>query len=60
MMNEKEFYFLKRKQLKIRMIALANYMNCSQSLISRYENGQRSLSEIKLQKYREFIDNYKT
>ncbi|MGI1810581.1 helix-turn-helix domain-containing protein [Priestia sp. TGN 0903] len=57
--TKKEKYFLKRKQLKIRMNKIAQYVGCSQSLISRYENNERGMTKEKIKRYREFIDNYK-
>ncbi len=58
-MNEKDEYFLKRRKLKISMQKIANYIGCSQSLISRYETGNCQMSESKIGLYREYIDTYK-
>ncbi|MGG4039287.1 helix-turn-helix domain-containing protein [Heyndrickxia ginsengihumi] len=58
-MNEKDEYFLKRRHKKISMQKIANYIGCSQSLISRYETGDCEMSDKKIKKYREYIDTYK-
>ncbi|OMP66878.1 helix-turn-helix domain-containing protein [Domibacillus epiphyticus] len=56
MNSQKQEYFLLRRQKKIRMIDLAKYIGCSQSLISKYETGVAIMSEKKIQKYREYIE----
>ncbi|MGE6259215.1 helix-turn-helix domain-containing protein [Heyndrickxia sporothermodurans] len=58
-MNEKDGYFLKRRKKKISMQKIASHIGCSQSLISRYETGDCSMSDKKIELYREFIDTYK-
>lgn len=55
-MNKKDEYFLKRRQKKISMNKIANYIGCSQSLISRYETGNCGMSKSKIERYREYID----
>ncbi|MED0717436.1 helix-turn-helix transcriptional regulator [Aeribacillus composti] len=49
-------YLLKRRKKKITMQELAEYIGCSQSLISRYEHGNSGMKPEKIQKYREYID----
>ncbi len=56
-MNKREEYLLKRRRKKITHIELAVYMNCSQSLISRFETGNCGMAKEKIQRYREYIDN---
>ncbi|SDC80612.1 Helix-turn-helix domain-containing protein [Terribacillus halophilus] len=58
MFDEKQLYLLKRRQKKIKHRQLAEYLKCSQSLISRYETGDCSMSDSKIEKYKEFIDRY--
>ncbi|WP_026678697.1 helix-turn-helix domain-containing protein [Fictibacillus gelatini] len=58
-MNKKDEYFLKRRHKKISMQKIANYIGCSQSLISRYETGDCGMSKRKIELYRKFIDEYK-
>ncbi|MFV2046879.1 transcriptional regulator [Bacillus sp. UMB0899] len=58
-MNKKDEYFLKRRLKKISMNELANYIGCSQSLISRYETGDCGMSDTKIKRYREYIDSKK-
>lgn len=55
-MNKKDEYFLKRRHKKITHMELAKYLNCSQSLISRYETGECGMSKTKIERYRQYID----
>lgn len=55
-MNEKEIYFIKRRRKNISQKTLAEYLNCSQSLISRYETGDGVMSKVKIEKYKNYID----
>lgn len=56
-MNIKDEYLIKRRNKKIDQKELAKHLNCSQSLISRYEKGTSGMSKEKINKYREYIDN---
>lgn len=58
-MNLKDEYFLKRRHKGISQGELAKYLNCSQSLISRYEKSDCGMSEEKIFLYRKYIDTYK-
>lgn len=55
-MNEKEIYFIKRRRKNISQKTLAEYLNCSQSLISRYETDDGTMCKAKIQLYKEYID----
>jgi transcriptional regulator with XRE-family HTH domain len=57
--QEKMKYFLMRKQKKIRLKEIANYIGCSIALLSMYENNQLNIDPEKERKYVEFITNYK-
>ena len=57
MIKLREEYFLKRRQKKITMQEIAEYIGCSQSLISRYETGDCGMKKEKLEMYREYIDS---
>ncbi|MBB2482976.1 helix-turn-helix transcriptional regulator [Bacillus sp. APMAM] len=57
-MNEKERYFLLRRHKKISMKMIAEYIGCSQSLISKYETNKSLMSDYKIQLYKKFIDTY--
>lgn len=57
--QEKIKYFLMRKQKKIRLKEIANYIGCSIALLSMYENNQLNIDPEKERKYVEFITNYK-
>ncbi|XZJ40584.1 helix-turn-helix domain-containing protein [Clostridium perfringens] len=48
-----------RKMNKIKMDELANYIGISKSAISQFESYKINLKEEHLQKYREFLTNYK-
>ena len=56
-MNRKEEYLLKRRRKNINQNELANILDCSQSLISRWEKDDCLMSEDKVIKYEQYIDN---
>ncbi|ERM91927.1 XRE family transcriptional regulator [Caldanaerobacter subterraneus subsp. yonseiensis KB-1] len=56
--QEKIKYFLMRKQKKIKLREIAEYIGCSISLLSMFENNQIDMPTEKIQKYIEFIQNY--
>lgn len=49
-------YLLKRRKKRISQKELAQVLQCSQSLLSRYERGECGMSKEKIQKYRRYID----
>ncbi|MFB4473320.1 helix-turn-helix domain-containing protein [Oceanobacillus caeni] len=55
-MNEKEIYLIKRRRKKIGQSQLAKILNCSQSLISRYEKGECEMSNYRIKRYKKYID----
>lgn len=55
-MSLKDEYLLKRRKKKIRLRQLAEYIGCSKSLISQYENDECEMDFTKVKKYRDFID----
>ncbi|MBT2277235.1 helix-turn-helix domain-containing protein [Priestia megaterium] len=55
-MTEREIYFLKRKKSRITMSEIAIAIGCSQSLISRYESGQREMNQNLISQYKRYID----
>ena len=55
-MNEKELYLIKRRRKKISQSDLSKELQCSQSLISRYEKDECEMSDYKIKKYKEIID----
>ncbi|MED5103141.1 helix-turn-helix transcriptional regulator [Niallia circulans] len=57
-MSTKEMYVLKRRKKRIRLRQLAEFIGCSQSLISRYETGDCEMDKAKIEKYKQFIDSY--
>ncbi|PED32812.1 transcriptional regulator [Bacillus cereus] len=57
-MNAKDEYILKRRKKRIRLRQLADYIGCSQSLISQYETGNCEMNRFKIDKYKEFIDEF--
>lgn len=42
----------------IRLREIAEYIGCSIALISYYEHGKVNMDDIKIFKYKKFIDNY--
>ncbi|MBT2667328.1 helix-turn-helix transcriptional regulator [Bacillus sp. ISL-4] len=57
-MSIKEEYLLQRRKKKIRLRQIAEYIGCSQSLISQYETGDCDMDTKKVEKYKSFIDSY--
>jgi len=57
-MSTKEMYVLKRRKKRIRLRQIAEFIGCSQSLISRYETGDCEMDKAKIEKYKQFIDSY--
>ncbi|WP_010651178.1 helix-turn-helix domain-containing protein [Oceanobacillus massiliensis] len=55
-MNKKEIYLILRRRKNISQIELSKELNCSQSLISRYEKNECEMSEYKIKKYKQYID----
>ncbi|MGR9049230.1 helix-turn-helix domain-containing protein [Halobacillus faecis] len=55
-MTRKEEYLLKRRRKKIKQNELADALGCSQSLISRWEKDDCLMSEDKIEKYEEYIN----
>lgn len=51
-------YFIMRKRKRLKLSQVADYVDCSVSLLSRYENLQVSMDKKKIKKYREFIEQY--
>ena len=49
-------YLLKRRKKGISQKELSEYLQCSQSLLSRYERGECGMKKEKIEKYREYID----
>ncbi|WP_031408019.1 helix-turn-helix domain-containing protein [Geobacillus vulcani] len=49
-------YLLKRRKKRISQKELAEYLQCSQSLLSRYERGECGMNREKEKRYREYID----
>jgi transcriptional regulator with XRE-family HTH domain len=56
--QEKQLYFNLRRNKKIRLKHIANYLNCSISLLSRYERENINMDERKIIGYKNFITNY--
>lgn len=56
-MTKLELFILRRSK-KIKLREIADYLHCSVSLISRWENGKRHMNDERVKKYEEFIKNY--
>lgn len=52
-----EEYRSKRLMKRIRLKSLSAALGCTIGLISNWENGRRSMSKEKIQRYMEYIDN---
>lgn len=52
-MFRKEEYLLKRRRKCITHKDLSEVLNCSQSLISRYETGDCNMSDDKIERYKD-------
>lgn len=55
--HEKQFYYNLRRNKKIRLRQIAKYVNCSISLLSRYEREDINMDEQKIEGYKGFILN---
>lgn len=53
-----DVYLIKRRKKKISQSEIAKVVGVTQSMISRFETGDCEMSEQKINRYREFIDNY--
>ncbi len=53
-----EDYRVKRKMQNIKLREVAEYVGCSISLISKHECGKANMDDIKVIKYKKFINNY--
>lgn len=56
-MNDKDLYIIKRMKQKIRLVNIAKHIDCSPSLLSKYESGDCGMSEDKVNKYKEYINS---
>lgn len=56
-MDERELYLILRRRKKISQNELAKVLNCSQSLISRYEKNECEMSEDKIKRYKQYIES---
>ena len=57
-MDIRDEYLIKRRKKKISQSEIAKVIGASQSLVSRFETGDCEMSEQKIKRYREYIDNY--
>ncbi|MFB5088631.1 XRE family transcriptional regulator [Psychrobacillus sp. PGGUH221] len=56
-MTETEL-FVMRKRKRIKLSQVAEFVDCSISLLSRFENQQVAMDKEKIKKYREYIEQY--
>lgn len=54
----KEDLFLMRRKKKIKLSQIAESLNCSIALLSKYENSLIAIDKTKEAKYKQFILNY--
>ncbi|MBS3679945.1 helix-turn-helix transcriptional regulator [Ornithinibacillus massiliensis] len=55
-MNEKEYYLILRRRKGIGQLELSQLLNCSQSLISKFENDDCKMSKDKIERYKDYIE----
>lgn len=55
-LKQREIYVIKRRQKRIRLKEIAEYIGCSQSLLSKYETGTANIIPDKLRMYQDYID----
>lgn len=53
---DKDEYYLKRHKKRIRLNELAKFMNCSPSLVCKFENNKSLMSKDKIVRYKQYID----
>ena len=56
-MTETEL-FVMRKRKRIKLSQIAEFVDCSISLLSRFENQQVAMDKEKIKKYRDYILEY--
>lgn len=57
-LKEREHYQIWRKRNRVRLIDVSIYCECSESLISRWENGKVNIDDSVLKKYNDFITHF--
>lgn len=57
-MEMREQYVILRRRKKIQAKQIAEHINCSQSLISKYERCQSNMSDDKVTQYKNYILNF--
>lgn len=57
-MNKTDYYLMRRDK-KIKLKQIANYIGCSIAHLSKFENNLVNMSDDKIRKYQDFIKNYK-
>ncbi|WP_052947647.1 helix-turn-helix domain-containing protein [Aneurinibacillus tyrosinisolvens] len=57
-MEKREQFVTLRRRKKLQAKTVAEYIGCSQALISKYERGESYMSEVKVKLYEKFITDY--
>lgn len=57
-LTDKEKYIVTRKRKNIKLKTLAERLECTIALVSMYERGLSGMSDDKVKKYKEFIDDF--
>jgi len=55
-LTDRDIYATKRRKARIKLKDIADAIGCSLSLISKYELNQTNMSDEKIAKYRQYID----
>lgn len=56
-MNKTDYYLMRRTK-KIKLKQIADYIGCSIAHLSKFENNLVNMSDDKVRKYQEYIENY--
>ncbi len=57
-LQEREQYQIWRKRNRVRLIDISQYCGCSESLLSRWENGKTNIDDYILSNYNEYIRQF--
>lgn len=57
-MSQRFEWKIKRMAKKIKQSEIAKYLNCSQTLVSFYENEKMDMDQSKVRQYKQFIEEY--
>ncbi|GAB4074754.1 hypothetical protein GCM10028778_22570 [Barrientosiimonas marina] len=59
MIKDRQLYNILRREKGIKLTQIADVIGISHATLSRYETGVRDPKQSTIQKYKDYIDNYK-